>query len=68
MKKKTQKISDSERDQILLNIAKKIFFVDTIETRNSDRLDFYDTAIWSIRDGLREAFIAGQNSVIQNRK
>jgi len=43
----------------MLDIAKRHFFVETLDTRNSDRLDFHDVAIWSIRAALVEAYAAG---------
>ena len=44
---------------LLEKIAKKYFEVETLETRNSDSLDFYDVSVWSIRSALNDAFIAG---------
>ena len=45
---------------LLLEIAAKHFFLETLETRNSDGLDFHDVAVWSIRAALEAAFDAGQ--------
>ncbi len=33
--------------------------LETLETRNSDSLDFHELAVWQIKDLLRAAFIAG---------
>ena len=33
--------------------------IETLERRQSDSLDFYDLAVWSVREALSEAFIAG---------
>ncbi|MGX0879451.1 hypothetical protein ACSSV4_004160 [Roseovarius sp. MBR-154] len=47
-------------DALLLEIAAKHFYsIETLETRNSDRLDFHDVAVWSIRAALEEAYAAG---------
>ncbi|MDD2879363.1 MAG: hypothetical protein PHQ58_02915 [Rhodoferax sp.] len=46
-------------DQIFALIAQKHLFIDTLETRHSDRLDFHDVAVWSVRDALEAAFKAG---------
>lgn len=47
-------------NKILTGIAQKnIPSVETLETRNSDDLDFHDVAIWSIKAALEDAFIAG---------
>lgn len=40
-------------------IAQKHFDAPTLETRNSDSMDFYDAANWSIRDALVAAYMAG---------
>lgn len=46
-------------DEQLERIAKKYFGVQTLETRHSDRLDFYDVSVWSMRDALHEAYQLG---------
>jgi hypothetical protein len=45
-------------DSLLLEIAAKHFFLETLETQNSDRLDFHDVAVWAIRGALAEAYAA----------
>ena len=50
------------RDAQLLEIAAQHLFLDTLETRNSDALDFHDTAVWAIRSALEAAFEAGRRS------
>ncbi|SNS84113.1 DUF6900 domain-containing protein [Antarctobacter heliothermus] len=48
-------------DALLLEIAAKHFHsIETLETRNWDRLDFHDVAVWAIRAALEEAFEAGR--------
>jgi hypothetical protein len=39
---------------------KKILDLDTLETRNSDSLDFHDLAIWQIKEALETAYNAGK--------
>ena len=46
-------------DQIFALIAQKHLFIETLETRHSDRLDFHDVSVWSVRDALEAAFKAG---------
>ena len=46
-------------DTLFTLIAQKQLRIDTLETRHSDRLDFHDVAVWSIRDALEAAFKAG---------
>ena len=48
------------RDQLLQRIAAEHLFIETLETRNSDRLDFYDVSVWGIRQALIDAFEAGR--------
>ena len=50
------------RDQLLQRIAAEHLFVETLQTRNSDRLDFYDVSVWGIRQALIDAFEAGQKA------
>ena len=44
---------------LILEIATRHFFVETLETRNSDRLDFHDVAVWAMHAALNEAYEAG---------
>lgn len=47
-------------DALLLEIATKHFpSIETLETQNSDRLDFHDVAVWAIRAALEAAYAAG---------
>lgn len=46
-------------DQIFALIAQKHLFIDTLETRHSDRLDFHDVSVWGVRSALEAAFKAG---------
>ncbi|SUZ33242.1 hypothetical protein ROE7235_03011 [Roseibaca ekhonensis] len=50
------------RDSQLMEIAERHLFLETLETRNSDALDFHDTAIWAIRSALEAAFEAGRRA------
>lgn len=47
-------------DQLLAEIAKKHLNLETLETRNSDSLDFHDVAVWSLKEALQEAYKAGK--------
>jgi hypothetical protein len=47
-------------EALLLEIAAKhLHSIETLETQNSDRLDFHDVAVWAIRAALNEAYAAG---------
>ena len=44
-------------------IAREILDLETLETRNSDSLDFHDMSVWQIRKALEAAYEAGRSSV-----
>jgi len=45
--------------EIIRIIAKRSLGITTLETRNSDRLDFYDVSCSSVRESLEDAYLAG---------
>jgi hypothetical protein len=47
------------QNEVLLTIAKQVLGFETLETRNSDQLDFHDVAVWQIREALEQAYAAG---------
>ena len=47
---------------MLDHIAQTLLGLETLETRNSDRLDFHDLAVWNIKAALQAAFEAGQQA------
>jgi len=49
-------------DQLFQQIALDHLFVDTLETRNSDRLDFHEVSVWGIKTALQAAFDAGMQA------
>jgi hypothetical protein len=50
-------------EALLLEIATKHFHtIETLETRNRDRLNFHDVAVWAIQAALEEAFEAGRRA------
>lgn len=46
----------------LEKFAKDILFVETLETRNSDGLDFYDISVWGLKEALLQAYKLGQQN------
>ncbi|HEN2213636.1 TPA: hypothetical protein U4Q27_000671 [Streptococcus agalactiae] len=48
---------------LLTAIAQEELLVETLETRMSDNLDFYDVSVWGIKRALERAYEAGQQSV-----
>lgn len=43
----------------LEKIALDHFFIDTLETRNSDSLDFHEVSVWAVKSALEAAYRAG---------
>ena len=56
------KATQQQIDQLLTDIAKKHLNIETLETRNSDGLDFHDVAVWCLKDALQAAYEAGLQS------
>jgi len=54
------KQADKPLDQQLQQIALDHLFIDTLETRNSDRLDFHEVSVWAVKSALMAAYQAGQ--------
>lgn len=54
--------------EILADIAKKHLSIDTLDSRQSDRLDFHDLAVWSIEQALEAAFQAGLTAADDRRR
>ena len=46
-------------DALLTRIAQEHLFIDTLETRNSDSMDFHDVSVWSVKEALLAAYQAG---------
>jgi len=46
-------------DALLTPIGQQHLGIDTLETRHSDDLDFHDLAVWSLREALQAAYLAG---------
>ena len=53
---------NAARDALLMEIAERHLFLETLETRNSDSLDFHETAVWALRSALEAAFEAGRRA------
>jgi hypothetical protein len=51
-----------QRDTTLAEIAAKHLRLETLETRNSDSLDFHEVAVWSLEAALEAAYEAGRQS------
>ena len=53
-------------DQLFQQIALDHLFIDTLETRHSDRLDFHEVSVWGIKSALLAAFDAGRHAACAN--
>lgn len=49
-----------EKSENIKQIAEKTLGLSTLETRNSDSLDFQEHAVWSIKEALEKAYEAGE--------
>ena len=54
---------NKDLNKLLEQIAKEHLFIETLETQNSDRSDFHDVAVWSIKSALEAAYAAGVEAV-----
>ena len=51
--------SKKEAQKWMLEISKRLGF-ETLETRNSDDLDFQQVAVWRMKEALEAAYAAGK--------
>ncbi|MFQ1050159.1 DUF6900 domain-containing protein [Avibacterium paragallinarum] len=61
MKKPTEKAIN----KTLENLAKQLENIETLETRMSDHLDFYDMGVWNIKRLMRAAYEAGYKAGVE---
>jgi hypothetical protein len=55
----------SQKDKTLAQIANSELYIRTLQTSNSDSLDFHELAVWNIKAALEAAYKAGQQSVFK---
>jgi len=53
-------------ETLLERIALDHLFIETLETRHSDRLDFHDVSVWGVRSALLAAYEAGRQAAKQD--
>lgn len=51
----------------LEEIAKEELFIETLETRMSDRLDFHDVSVWGVKKALELAFELGKAEALKEK-
>lgn len=65
-KKISPKLTATEEQvcqETIARIAHENLVIATLQSRGSDRLDFYDLGVASIRDALLAAYLAGRESM-----
>lgn len=53
---KTTQIAPAD---LLAGIAQKHLFIETLEERKSDSLDFHEVSVWGVKAALEAAYAAG---------
>lgn len=57
--RKSKMNETNHTDQLLEQIASQHLHINTLTTQHSDRQDFHDVAVWSIKSALEAAYAAG---------
>jgi len=57
-----QKMTRPAPRKALAEIAQTLLGIETLEARKSDRLDFYEIAVWKLEAALAAAYEAGRAS------
>ena len=52
-------------DQQMQQIALDHLFIETLETRTSDRMDFHEVSVWGVKSALMAAYEAGRQAAQQ---
>ena len=60
------KQTDKALENLLQQIALNHLFIDNLETRNSDRLDFHEVSVWGVKSALIAAYEAGRQTAKQD--
>jgi len=63
-KNSAKKLSAAEQkiQTLFAKIALDHCFVETLEARNSDSLDFHDVSVWGLKSALQAAYEAGMQA------
>lgn len=56
---RTKALPEHAMQKTLEKIALDHLFIDTLETRNRDALDFHDVSVWAVKSALEAAYRAG---------
>ena len=55
----TSKTNQTAPADLLADIAQKHLFIETLEERKSDSLDFHEVSVWGVKAALEAAYAAG---------
>ena len=64
MSKQTHQVNQA-LETLLQQIALDHLFIETLETRNSDRMDFHEVSVWGVKSALMAAYEAGLQAAKQ---
>lgn len=53
-------------ETLFQQIALDHLFIETLETRNSDRMDFHEVSVWGVKSALIAAYEAGRQAAKQD--
>ena len=56
------KPADKPLENLLQQIALDHLFIESLVTRNSDRLDFHEVSVWAVKSALMVAYEAGRQA------
>lgn len=59
------KQADKALETLLQQIALDHLFIETLETRKSDRMDFHEVSVWDVKSALMAAYEAGRQAAKQ---
>ena len=59
------KQADKALETMFQQIALNHLFIETLETRDSDRLDFHEVSVWGVKSALMAAYEAGRQAAKQ---
>ena len=68
MMAKRKPTSEANPETLLQEVARNHLFLETLEPRNVDSLDFHDRPVWAVRSALEAAFAAGRRAAPQPRR
>lgn len=53
-------------ENLLQQIAMDHLFIECLDTRNSDSMDFHDVSVWAVKSALIAAYEAGRQAAKQD--